>query len=332
MRAAVLNDDHTFDVGDVADPTPGERELVLQVRACGICGSDLKSHTMMPPGSVLGHEFCGDVVAVGSAARDRWREGQLVAALPVVACGRCRWCHADEPVHCERVDLLGVGGSAGGFAEYVRVDADQSVALDEAVGDHGAIVEPLAVGLHTVEAARIRPGDRVLVIGGGNVGAAVAFWTRRLGAAEVVISDPVASRRDAAGLWGATDVHDPADGPPRPGFDVVIECVGAPGLIQAAIDATAVHGRVVIAGVCTAPDAVVPLTAIMKEVDVRFAVYYRGREFAAAAAVLGSGAFAADAFVTSSVGLDDVGDAFTRLLAGGDDRKVLVRPALSPRR
>jgi len=328
VRAAVLDEDHTFDVADVADPTPAPDELVLQVRACGICGSDLKSHTMMPPGSVLGHEFCGDVVAVGTDARDRWREGQLVAALPIVACGRCRWCLADEPLHCERVDLLGVGGSAGAFAEYVRVGADQSVLLDESVGDHGAIVEPLAVGLHTVEAAQIRTGDRVLVIGGGNVGAAVTFWCRRLGAAEVVVSDPVASRREAAGLWGATDAHDPAEGRPHPGFDVVIECVGAPGLIQAAIDATAVHGRVVVAGVCTAPDAVVPLTAIMKEVDVRFAVYYRGREFAAAASVLNGGAFDADAFVTGAVGLGGVSGAFARLLAGSDERKVLVRPGL----
>src|SRR6185436_366311 len=119
--------------------------------------------------------------------RDQWREGQLVAALPLTACGRCRWCLADDPAHCVQVDYLGVGGSAGAFAEYVRVDAHRSVPLDDAVGDHGAVVEPLAVGLHTVDAAGIRPGDRVLVIGGGNVGAAVTFWARRLGAGEVVV-------------------------------------------------------------------------------------------------------------------------------------------------
>ena len=313
-------------MADLPDPTPLPGELVLRVRACGICGSDLKAHTMLPSGSVLGHEFCGEVVAVGDDVSDRWSEGQQVAAMPLTACGRCRWCLADEPAHCERVDLFGVGGTAGAFAEYVRVAAEHSVALGDGLGDAGALVEPLAVGLHSVDMAGIRPGDRVLVLGGGNVGVAVAVWARRLGAVEVIVSDPVAGRRDAAGLFGATGVHDPSDGPPTPGFDVVVECVGAPGMVQAAIDAAATHGRVVIAGVCMAPDTVVPVSVLFKEVEVRFAIYYRGREFAAAAALLASGGIDTTAFVTGSVGLDGVTGAFGRLLAPSDDRKILVIP------
>jgi (R,R)-butanediol dehydrogenase/meso-butanediol dehydrogenase/diacetyl reductase len=323
----VLTADHTFEVADVSDPEPGPGELVLRVSASGICGSDLKAYKAMPAGSVLGHEFCGEIVGIGADVEGPWREGELVAAMPLAACGHCRWCLGGEPVHCERVDLIGVGGSAGGFAEYVRVSAGASFALHESVGVAGALVEPLAVGLHTVQAGEVKPGDRVLVIGGGNVGVAVALWARRLGAREVVVSDPAAARRDAAATFGATGVHDPADGPAAPGFDLVFECVGSPGLIQTAVDAAAVKGRVVVAGVCMAPDTIVPITAVMKEVQVRFAVYYRDDEFAAAAGLLNEGAFAVDAFISGAVDLTGVQGAFEQLTGHqGGAGKTLVTP------
>jgi (R,R)-butanediol dehydrogenase/meso-butanediol dehydrogenase/diacetyl reductase len=327
MRAAVLNGDHAFEMADVPDPVPGPGELVLRVTASGICGSDLKAFKRMPAGAVLGHEFCGEIAAIGPQTPGSWREGQPVAAMPLAGCGRCRWCLVGEPVHCEHVDLIGVGGSPGGFAEYVRVAAAASFALDESVGVAGALAEPIAVGLHTVQAGDVRPGDRVLVIGGGNVGVAVAMWARRLGASEIVISDPAASRRETAATFGATGVHDPNEGPAPSGFDVVFECVGTPGLIQAAVDAAGVKGRVVVAGVCMAPDTIVPITAVMKEVQVRFAVYYRDEEFAAAAALLNGGGVMTDAFITGNVPLPEVQSAFDHLLSQpGGAGKTLVLP------
>ena len=329
MRAAVLTESHGFEVVDLPDPAPEAGELLLRIEACGICGSDLKAHVRMPVGAVLGHEFCGEVVGVGAGVDTSWREGQLVAAMPLMVCGRCRWCQDGDVAHCERLVMVGLGGPSGGFAEYVRVDPATSVRLPADVGGFGALVEPLAVGLHSVAAGGIRHGDRVAVIGGGNVGAAVAYWARRVGAGEVVVSDPDARRRSGADRFGATDVHDPSAAPLPQDFDVVFECVGIPGMLQAAIDATTLHGRVVVAGVCTAPDPVVPITAVMKELEMRFTVFYRLREFAAAAAVLADGAFPAEAFVSTRIGLDGVGDAFTRLVAhASDERKVLVFPAL----
>ena len=326
MRAAVLSADHAFDISEVPDPVPGPGDLVLRVSASGICGSDVKAYKNMPAGTVMGHEFCGEIAAIGSDVAGSWREGDLVAAMPLGSCGRCRWCLSGEPAHCERVDMIGVGGSSGAFAEYIRVEAAASVHLDESVGTGGALVEPLAVGLHAVVAGQIRPGDRVLVIGGGNVGVAVTVWARRLGAAEVVVSDPSPGRREGASTFGATGVHDPTQGPVTPGFDVVFECVGAPGLIQAAVEAAAVKGRVVIAGVLVAPDQIMPILAVMKEVQIRFAVYYRGDEFAAAAALLNSGAVTPDAFVAETVDLAGLQGAFDRLTTVGGDGKILVDP------
>jgi 2-desacetyl-2-hydroxyethyl bacteriochlorophyllide A dehydrogenase len=325
VRAAVVNETRSFDLVDLPDPAPGPRELVLRVDACGICGSDLKAYDRMPPGSVLGHEFCGEIVAVGRDAGP-WREGQRVAAMPLGSCGQCAWCHADLPAHCEHADRIGVGGGAGAFAEYVRVGASGTVALRAGTGHYGALVEPLAVGLHCAAAAGIRSGDRVLVLGGGNVGSAVARWARRLGAGEIVVSDPAPARRDAAASFGASDVHDPAVGLPPGEFDVVFECVGAPGMVQAAIAAGVPRGRVVVAGVCLTPDEILPSLALMKEIEVRFAVYYGRREFATATALLESGDVDPAAFVSSEVPLDEIAQAFEHLLTTSTERKVLVTP------
>lgn len=325
MRAAVLTADHEFTVAEVPDPSPAEGELVLQVSSCGICGSDLKAYAMAPAGAILGHEFCGRVVAVGSGV-DGWRVGQAATAMPLTACGRCARCLAGRPSHCERVELLGLGASSGGFAEYVRVAARSAFELPDEVAHRGALVEPLAVGLHAVSAGAVGPGARVLVLGGGNVGVAVATWARRLGAAEIVVSDPSASRRETAATFGATGMHDPAEGPPPTGFDVVFECVGGTGMIQRAIDATAPLGRVVVAGVCIEPDQVLPVTALMKEVELAFAIYYRPSEFAAARDLVTSGSFDADAMITGVVGLDEVGGAFDRLRSSTTERKILVAP------
>jgi (R,R)-butanediol dehydrogenase / meso-butanediol dehydrogenase / diacetyl reductase len=326
MRAAALSESGGFEIVQLEDPAPGPGELVLRVLACGICGSDLKSYRHFPVGSVLGHEFCGEVVAVGSGV-ERWRTGQSAASLPLRSCGRCRWCLDGEPAHCEKVDLLGLGVCPGAFAEFVRVAAATSVPVGKDLGAYGALVEPLAVGLHAVAAANLRPEERVLIVGGGNVGAAVSTWARRLGAGEIVISDPSAERRGGLSNFGATASHDPADGPPDGSFDVVFECVGSPGLVQSALDAAAVHGRVVVAGVCLVPDKIKHVPAVMKEVQVRYAVYYRTEEFAAAAALLRSGALDPTDFVTRTVALDAVGQAFDDLQSGSGDRKVLVNPS-----
>jgi (R,R)-butanediol dehydrogenase/meso-butanediol dehydrogenase/diacetyl reductase len=325
MRAAVLNDEHHFQVETVDDPSPAAGELLLAVRSCGICGSDLKAHSRMPAGAVLGHEFCGEVAGVGAGV-EGWTEGQLAVSMPLAACGRCRWCLAGEVAHCERVDLIGVGGRAGAFAELVRVDPATTWVVPSELGELAALAEPLTVGLHTAALADIRPGDRVLVIGGGSVGAAVSIWCRRFGAGEVVVSDPVAHRRDDAAVFGATGVHDPADGAPPTGFDVVVECVGLPGMIQVAVDAAAVLGRVVVAGVCVQPDQIMPISAVLKELTVRFAVYYRRPEFELVASLLGTGEIDPAPFVSDRVGLDDVDDAFRRLLSTTDERKIVVVP------
>ena len=325
MRAAVLTDDHTFVVEQVPDPTPGPGDLVVRVEACGICGSDLKAHGHMPGGIVMGHEFCGEVVAVGADLSGRWREGELLAALrspPAVA--------------------------AGGASPTTPPTARPSIPRASAV--------PRAASPSTCGSTPVRPSACA------RTSATSAPWSSRSPSASTP-SPPAASARatGARHRWRQRRFRRlhlgpalrrrggrrqrpvahpprhrrplrrhrrarPGEGPPPSDFDVVVECVGIPGLIQVAMDAAAVRGRVVVAGVCITPDPIMPLTGVLKELEVGFAVYYRKSEFAAAAALLESGDIDPATFVTGRVGLDGVASAFTHLLSSDTERKILVTP------
>jgi 2-desacetyl-2-hydroxyethyl bacteriochlorophyllide A dehydrogenase len=275
----------------------------------------------------MGHEFCGEIVALGAGVSG-WELGARASALPLIGCGHCVACITGDVAHCATVDMVGVGGSPGAYAEYVRVAARESFVLPESVPfDLGALVEPLAVGLHAVERASLGPADDVLVVGAGPVGLAVAMWARVAGARRVVVSDPVEHRREAALRVGATEVADPNAGGPHGSYTAVFECVGTPGMIATCVSLTAVHGRLIVAGVCTKPDTFVPVLALMKELSLHFVVYYRRQDFAVTIDLLAQGRLPIDAFITSQVDLDGFGAAFAALKHPTDQCKVLVKPS-----
>jgi (R,R)-butanediol dehydrogenase/meso-butanediol dehydrogenase/diacetyl reductase len=327
VRAAVLGSRGDMTVEQVSDPAPDPGQLVIRVTACGICGSDLKARPAMSHGTVMGHEFCGEVVALGQGVGDPWRVGMSAAALPVLSCGVCSWCQAGEVAHCESARLIGLGGSPGGFAEFVAVSADLSFALPEGLPpSFGALVEPFAVGLHTARVGAIGEGDSVLVIGAGPVGLTTAKWAQVLGASEVVVSDPVAARRELCGAFGAAGVLDPTADELGDGYDVVIDCVGKPGLLDQCVAATRTKGRVVVAGVCVEPDPYLPAMALMKELTVAFSVYYRPEEFRSVIDAFTTGRIDPGPLVTKTVPLDQVDGAFDSLIGSVVDSKILVDP------
>jgi len=174
--------------------------------------------------------------------------------------------------------------------------------------------------------AKIGPGDAVLVIGAGPVGLTTARWVRALGAREVVVSDPVPARRELAERFGATRVLDPTTDELGRGYDVVIDCVGKPGLLDQCVSASATKGRVVVAGVCAEPDPFLPVAALLKELTVAFAVYYRRQEFERVIDAFATGEVDPSGLITRTVALDEVDDAFASLSGATTDSKVLVDP------
>jgi (R,R)-butanediol dehydrogenase/meso-butanediol dehydrogenase/diacetyl reductase len=333
MRAVVVTGPRQLAVESVADPTPAPGQAVLRVFACGICGTDLHLHQagLLPPGSVMGHELSGEVV---EAAGDL-RVGERVCALPVLSCGSCVRCRSGLGAYCAGQRALGLGQAAGAFAEYVTVAAHEVVRLPAGVDDaHGALVEPLAVGLHAVGTARLRRDESCLVIGAGPIGLAIMLWARHAGAGEVIVAETAPGRRAMAEQLGATRVVDPrqeeltavlADRIPD-GPDVVFEAVGAPGLIQQCIERVRFRGRIVVAGVCITPDTFHPGPAVLKEVSLHFVLAYEKDDFQHTVDLLEQGRIRPGPMITERIDLAGVPAAFDALAHPTGQCKLLVLP------
>jgi (R,R)-butanediol dehydrogenase/meso-butanediol dehydrogenase/diacetyl reductase len=311
----------------------------VRVGASGICGTDLhlsEADGVLPPGSVMGHEFAGEIVAVGSRARGDWRVGERVAVVPYLVCGACHAClDGGDVLFCPSVRFTGFGALSGGYAEYVRVGSGEAVRLGDAIPDPvGATVEPLCVGLQAVEHVELSAGARVLVLGGGPIGLAVAEWARFRGAGAIAVSERASGRRELAAAFGASAAIDPAredvasafercaGGPP----DVVFECVGAPGLIQQCIDLARPKGQVAVVGVCMDSDTWRPGSAIQKALTLRFSLGYRVRHFQLAVDMLAAGRIQSSAMITGTVDFARFPAAFEALKRPGGECKVILEP------
>ena len=332
MRAVVVEAPRSLALRELPDPIPGPGELVLRVDACGICGSDLHLHQsgLLPPGSVMGHEFAGEVVESGHG----FRAGERVCALPSLSCGECQRCRSGLGAYCPRQRSIGLGTAPGAFAEYVTVSARHAIRLPAGTPlELGALVEPLAVGLHAVAAARLRPGAVVAILGAGPIGLAILLWARHFGVRHVVVCEPSPGRREVAAELGASEFAAPggdflaALGRLAPeGPDTVFEAVGAPGLIQQAIGSVGFRGRVVVAGVCNQPDSFAPITPILKETTLHFVLAYEKDDFQYTVDMLEQDRIHPQAMVTDRIGFDDVAAAFEALAQPTHQSKVLVRP------
>jgi (R,R)-butanediol dehydrogenase / meso-butanediol dehydrogenase / diacetyl reductase len=297
MRAAVFHRAGApLTIEQVAMPQTRGGDLVIAVRCCGICGSDLHMADMhgpqtgmaaLPAGTVMGHEFAGEIVDVGRGV-ETFRVGQRVTAMPYISCGRCAACLTGMGYRCAQACYSALGQERGGFAEYMRIGAAETLLLPAGVDDlHGALVEPLAVALHGVFAARLVPGEAVLIMGAGPIGLACAMWCRHFGARHVIVTDRAPERLAVALQMGATAIVDINSedvvgsckryAGRRP--ELVFECVGLPGMQQLAMDYAPMGGRIVVLGVCMAPDTTSPVKALTKELQINYAYMYRRQEF-----------------------------------------------------
>jgi (R,R)-butanediol dehydrogenase/meso-butanediol dehydrogenase/diacetyl reductase len=325
MKAAVTTENGGFEVLELPDPTPGPDELVIRVAACGVCGSDIKAQRYAPAGMVMGHELGGEIVGVGSQA-GQWRQGANVAVLPVFSCGACQYCQAGVVSHCAQTRYIGMG-PAGGFAELAVVPARHAFALPVGMpASYSALVEPFAVGLHGVHTAEIGPGDDVLIVGAGGVGLTTLVWALDKGAVRVTVADPDRRRREFALATGATDVVGSVAEADAADYDVAIECVGRPELVQACQAALRPLGRLVVSGACAEPTPVEPVTALLKELTIRYSVCYRPDEFREVIDAFASGAVDPSGVIGPVLQLNRIAEAFDLVREAAVDGRVLVRP------
>lgn len=342
MRAACFEASGSpLAIHEVADPTPGPGEVVLAVKGCGICGSDLHVTELggaVPKGAVMGHEFAGEIVAVGRGATGPdgpWREGDRVCTMPGISCGSCKRCVSGDVMGCTELRMTGFGDIGGGYAEYALAGERMTFRLpDNVASADGATVEPLAVGLHAVDLAGLRTGEDVLIVGAGPVGLACAIWAKLLGAREVVVSDFAAHRRAMAERYGATATIDPGRDELGPAYEritgrapmLAFECVGRPDVVHEISLVVDRGARILSAGMCMGQDHFMPIVFGTKELSMQFCSYYTHQNFQLTVDMLAAERIDPLPMVTDRIGLDALPESFEALRAPSTQCKVIVEP------
>lgn len=358
MRAAVFRRGGLV-VDEIDDPVPGESQVLVKSLACGICGSDLHALHHAPQlvdmgrrvggrtimdlerDIVFGHEFCAEIVDYGPGTARKLAPGTRVCSMPITIAGA-------------RLHPVGYSNEMpGGFAEHIVLSERLLLPVPNGLPtEHAALTEPMAVGWHAVEKARLTKEDVPLVIGCGPVGLAVIAALKIRNVHPIIAADFSPARRRLAEIMGADITVDPALsspyrrwseaaappgyepgslaamlglGPqPRPG--VLFECVGVPGIIQQLLEGAPRDARIVVVGVCMEKDQFEPFFAIRKQLNLQFVLGYTPEEFAQSLRHLAEGAIDGAPLITGRVGLDEVATAFRDLANPEQHAKILVEP------
>ncbi|MDT5284274.1 MAG: hypothetical protein QOJ20_5469 [Mycobacterium sp.] len=338
MRAAVLRDGRMVEREDVAEPIPAPGQVLVGVKACGICGSDLHfakhGKEMLELGSqmqglptpnvsvelsgdiFMGHEFSAEIIEAGPDT-EAPAPGTVVTSVPVL-------------LSATGMDMMFQSNTTvGGYAERMLLSAPLLLSVPNGLDPrHAALTEPMAVGLHAVNKSAIQPGEAALVLGCGPIGIAIIAALRHRGVERIVAADYSHKRRQLAESMGAHEIADPAEGSP---FDttkpaVVFEAVGVPGIINDVMRRAPRGSRLVVAGVCMEPDTVLPFFGTAKEMSVQFVFAYDQAEFAESLRAIADGDIDVAPMITGEVGLDGVGAAFDDLAHPDAHCKILVTP------
>jgi len=340
MKAAVFQGPSDVVVRDVPVPVVGPSEVLIEVAACGICGTDLRIETggfdaRYPV--IPGHEFSGAIVGVGSDV-GHLRVGDVVAVNPNTPCRRCSFCYRGQFHLCDSMSACGVTYD-GGFAQFCKVAGELALpvpAVDGAGPERWAMMEPVSCCLHGIDVAGVRPGCSVVILGGGSIGLILLQLARSAGAAQLIVSEPMARKRELAMACGADAVVDPTElgedlvstlrELTHGGADIVIEAAGLPATARVALPMVRKGGTLLFFGVCP-QDLEVPIRpyeVYHYEVTIK-GTFTNPLTDSRALDLLASGRVRVEPLITHRFSLDDIQrglDAVRR----GETVKALVVP------
>lgn len=271
MKSAVFYGKHDLRIEESTIQQVGENEVLIKVKACGVCGTDIhiyegdKGAAEVTCPTILGHEFSGVVTGVGSNVQT-YKVGDRVCVDPNCYCGTCESCRNGVAHYCE--NMIGYGTTInGGFSEYCVVNERQVYKIGNNTSfEEGAMAEPVACCLHGIDMCDIHPGHQVVVIGGGMIGLLMMQLAKISGAAKVALLEPVESKRKVAKKLGADICIDPINEDVKSvlnnhgmqWINTVIECVGRPSTIEQAIDIAGNKAVVMMFGL-TKPDEIISI-------------------------------------------------------------------------
>ena len=347
MRAAVMRE-WQLRVDDVVDPKPGAGQALTKVLACGICGSDLHmlrhgeemratmaelvgsapADAMAPKpfepqhDTVMGHEFCCEVTELGPGC-DNLQVGDVVVSMPVA-------------FDTDGLHALGYSNRYnGGYAEQMVVNELLALKVPNGLSPSmAALTEPLAVGIHAVARSRIDGADSAIVLGAGPVGLACVAALRMRGIGPIVVAEYSAKRRELAVQLGADVVVDPREAPAIEAWRaidgvrplVIFEAVGVRGMIEEAMRMAPRGARILVVGACMQQDTIHPMLGIGRELNLQFVLGYDPMEFASALQAIAEGEIDLAPWLTGTVTVDGVPQAFIDLANPDIHAKILVVP------
>jgi 2-desacetyl-2-hydroxyethyl bacteriochlorophyllide A dehydrogenase len=329
MRAAVIEESHVVSVVSVADPAPGPREVVVDVAACGICGTDLHilGGEFAPSLPIVpGHEFSGVVVATGSEVREL-TGGQRVAVDPSLYCHECHYCRLGRGNLCERWNAIGVS-VPGGAAEYAVAPVANCVPLPDHVRlEDAALIEPLSCAIRGYDVLRSQLGSHILIYGSGTMGLMMLELAKRTGAASVDVVDLNPDRLATATVLGCSRTATSAGELDQPrGWELVIDATGAGPAIQDGLGRVSPGGTFLQFGVASYDTRVTiePYRIYNKEITITgsMAVLH---SFERAAELFAAGVLDPDVLISDRLPLDDYAGALDRFRRG-IGRKIQVIP------
>ncbi|MEW5867447.1 MAG: zinc-dependent alcohol dehydrogenase family protein [Bacillota bacterium] len=336
MLAAVFEGDGKLAVKEVPVPTiQKEDEVLLQVEAASICGTDVHILEVPPghpatPGSILGHEYVGTVLKVGPAV-EGLQEGDRVVVDPNLTCGRCRYCRMGMPNMCENMTTLGIYLD-GGFAKYNVAPSRALHKISGSVPPETAVfAEPLSCVVNGTQKVRLHPGESVVVLGAGPIGLLFIQVFRAAGAGKIIVSEVAEIRAEAARRSGADLVADPRAGDFKDkvmaetgiGADVVVDAVGS--LLPTALELVRRGGKVLLFGMNQAAAPGVAQYYITRHEVAVLGTYIAKYTFPPAIKVLESGAINTNAMITHRVGVANIHEGF-EAMRSGKAVKVVVTP------
>lgn len=339
-RAAVMPQPGSIVIEDRPMPTPGPRQGIVRIEAVGVCGSDTAYYRVGHIGDyvvtgpiILGHEVAGQVESVGADVTSI-RPGDRVAIEPGTPCRDCRECMAGRYHLCRKLEFLATPPYGGALVQYLAADERNLFALPEGMTyEEGAMLEPLSVGIWACHRAGLQPGDRVLVAGAGPVGQLAAQTARALGAAAVTLTDVSEFRLamaraqgfDAELISAKPDETEQHREPAEAGFDVLLECSGAPGALAAGLQRLREAGRAAVVGMAKT-DVSLPLAQLNpKELTIALVNRY-SHTWPTAMELVASGRVDVASIITHQFPLAETEDALTLGSRVADSVKAIVYP------
>ncbi|MBN9745180.1 MULTISPECIES: zinc-dependent alcohol dehydrogenase family protein [unclassified Amycolatopsis] len=329
MRAAIVDRPGEIRVGEVPDPKPGERQVVVKVGACGICGTDLHiadGHFPPTPYPIVpGHEFSGEIVELGADVPAEWKVGDRVAVDPSIYCGYCTPCRSGHGNLCANWNATGDTVN-GAFAEYVAVPADTCYRMpDSMTWEQGALVEPVSCAVHGVRRIGVEAGERFLVVGAGTMGLIMQQLLIRAGA-HVTMVDRNAARLPRATDLGATAVAADVSELDDERFDAAVDCTGAAPAIEAAFNALHRGGRLLVFGVAPAEARVAlsPFRIYNDEITIVGSMAVLN-SYGNALDLVANGYIDTEALITDTLPLEQYPEALAKMRSGSG-LKIQVLP------